>query len=302
MIKNYLQLIRWPNLLMIVLLQYLLRYSLISPILEYEGMGILLSGFEFFVLVISCVFIAAGGYVINDVEDIEIDIINKPEKQIVGKSISKEKAVNYYTILTFLGVLGGFFLSYVKGYAYIGIIHLITAGMLYFYATSYKCIPLLGNLIVSLLSAMVIIIVIVPEPFAKDHAGIMLMIAVYAFFSFSTTLIREIVKDIEDIEGDSKNECVTLANKLGIKKAKWLALILTFSLVSFIIYAQFYSQQWESTIPFVYICLFIDLPFIVLLRKLYIAEEKIGYKKAAFWLKLIMFTGIISLAIFKLSF
>ena len=302
MMQKYLQLVRWPNLLMIALLQYLLRHALIGPILLFEEKGLLLTEFEFFILVISCVLIAAGGYIINDAEDLEIDAINKPEKKLIENQISKDKAINLYTGLTFLGVLGGFFLSYVKGYAFIGIIHLITAGMLYFYSTSYKCIPLLGNLIISLLSALVIIIVIVPEPFAKDNSAVMLMIALYAFFSFITTLIREIVKDIEDLEGDKQYGCSTMASSLGVKKAKWICIILTFLIVSLLIYAQIFSRQWESLIPFLYICIFIDIPFLVLLRKLYYAENKSDFKNASLWLKLIMFTGIISLLIFNLSF
>lgn len=300
--QKYLQLIRWPNLLMIALLQYLLRHALIGPILLFEEQGLLLTDFEFFILVISCVLIAAGGYIINDVEDLEIDAINKPEKKLIENQIPKEKAINLYTVLTFLGVLGGFFLSYVKGYAYIGIIHLITAGMLYFYSTSYKCIPFLGNFIISILSALVVIIVIVPEPFAKDNPAVMLMIALYAFFSFITTFIREIVKDIEDLEGDKQYGCSTMASSLGITKAKWICIILTFLVVSLLLYAQIFSRQWESLIPFLYICIFIDIPFFVLLRKLYKSENKSDFNKASLWIKLIMFTGIISLLIFNFSF
>jgi 4-hydroxybenzoate polyprenyltransferase len=287
---------------MIILLQYLLRYSLVEPILHFEEKALLLLPFEFFILVISCVLIAAGGYVINDIEDLEIDSVNKPDKKIVENQISKDHAMNIYSALTFLGVLGGFYLSYFKGYPYIGILLLITAGMLYFYATSYKCIPVLGNVIISLLSALVVIVIIVPEPFAKDHPGVMLMIAVYAVFSFITTLIREIIKDIEDMEGDQQYGCSTLATALGTTKAKWISFLLTFATLGLLIFAQIMSRQWESFLPFFYVCLFIDLPFIFLLRKLYFAESKSDFHKSSFWLKLIMFTGIVSLAIFKLSF
>ncbi len=300
--QKYLQLVRWPNLIMIVVLQYLLRYAMVGPILFFEDKALLLTPFEFFILVFSCVLIAAGGYIINDVEDLEIDSVNKPDKKLIENQITKDSAINIYTALTFTGVLGGFFLSYVKGYPYIGIIHLITAGMLYFYATSYKCIPILGNVIISLLSALVVIIVIVPEPFAKDNPGVMLMIAVYAFFSFITTLIREIIKDIEDIEGDKQYGCSTLATTLGVTNAKWTSLILILAVLTLLIYAQIFSRQWESIIPFLYICLFIDIPFFVLLRKLYLSEKKSDFHKASLWLKLIMFTGIISLAIFNFSF
>lgn len=137
-----------------------------GPILDAQNLGLLLTDGEFALLSISCVLIAAGGYVINDIEDVPIDRLNKPEKLIVSHSISRDQAYNLYLILTALGIIGGFYLTFVI--QYIGYLNAISAGLLYFYSTSYKCIPLVGNLIVSLLSALAVFIVIIAEPFLQE--------------------------------------------------------------------------------------------------------------------------------------
>ncbi len=302
MISAFLQLSRWPNLLMVGILQYLLRYALMAPILEAEGMALLMTDFEFFIFSFSCMLIAAGGYIINDIEDEKIDRINKPEKMIIGRLISKESAMNLYLLVSFTGILGGFYLSYIKGYNYIGIVNLIVSGMLYFYSTSYKCIPVLGNLIISLLSALVVFIVVIPEPFAKENQGVMLLIGIFMFFSFFTTLLREIIKDIEDIEGDTQLGCSTLANKIGTRNCKWITVALASLLLLILIGAQIFSKQWESFLPFIYIVIFIDLPLVRLVYLISKAVDKSDFKKASFWLKIIMFTGTISLAVFHYSF
>ncbi|MBK7887928.1 MAG: geranylgeranylglycerol-phosphate geranylgeranyltransferase [Bacteroidetes bacterium] len=296
------KLIRWPNLIIIGLLQYLLRYSLMEPILETEGLGLLMTDFEFALLSFSCILIAAGGYVINDIEDEKIDRINKPDQLIVGNHITKDSALNLYLLLSFLGILCGFYLSYIKGYSYLGIINLIISGMLYFYSTSYKCIPVLGNIIISLLSAAVVFIVVIPEPFVKEHPGIMLIVGAFMFFSFLLTLVREIIKDIEDSDGDRKAGCATLANKIGQTPGKWIATLITLLVLIVLISAQVLSQQWESFIPFIYIVLFIDLPLLRIIYLLIKAENKSDFSLASFWLKITMFTGTISLAVFNYSF
>ena len=299
---HYLQLVRWPNLVLLFLLQYLLRYTMAGPILDAQNLGLLLTDGEFALLSISCVLIAAGGYVINDIEDVPIDRLNKPEKLIVSQSISRDQAYNLYLILTALGIIGGFYLTFVKQYKYIGYLNAISAGLLYFYSTSYKCIPLVGNLIVSLLSALAVFIVIIAEPFAREDEAVMLMIGVFMFFSFTTTLIREIIKDIEDIDGDLSCDCQTLANSLGMKKSKWLVVVLSILLTLTLLTAQYYSRQWESLLPFLYVTVFIDLPLILLIVQLMRSKDKHGFRKASNWLKLTMFTGVISLLVFYYSF
>lgn len=287
---------------MIFLLQYLLRYFMARPILEMQNLGLLLTDIEFFILSLSCVLIAAGGYVINDIEDISIDRINKEEQQIVGRSVQLNTAYNYYFLLTFSGIVCGLYLTYVKEYKYVFYINLIVAGILYFYSTSYKCIPLLGNLIIGLLSALVVFMVILNEPFAREDEGVMLMIGIFMLFSFLTTVLREFIKDIEDEEGDLSCDCQTLANTLGVRRSKWLAATFTLAILSLLVFTQIAAQQWESTIPFIYLIALVDIPLIYLAFLLFKAREKSDFRKAGNCLKMIMFAFIISLIVYYYSF
>jgi len=287
---------------MIFLLQYLLRYFMAKPILEMQNLGLLLTDIEFFILSLSCVLIAAGGYVINDIEDISIDRINKEEQQIVGRSVQLNSAYNYYFLLTFSGIVCGLYLTYVKEYKYVFYINLIVAGILYFYSTSYKCIPLLGNLIIGLLSALVVFMVILNEPFAREDEGVMLMIGIFMLFSFLTSVLREFIKDIEDEEGDLSCDCQTLANTLGVRRSKWLAATFTLAILSLLVFTQIAAQQWESTIPFIYLIVLVDIPLLYLAFLLFKAREKSDFRKAGNSLKMIMFAFIISLIVYYYSF
>jgi 4-hydroxybenzoate polyprenyltransferase len=131
-----------------------MRYALVAPILDYQEKGLIVSHLDFALLVLSCVFIAAGGYIINDIEDVKIDSINKESRVLINAKINADSANNLYMVLSFLGVAIGFYLTFVKEIKLIGMINLITAGLLYFYSTSYKCIPVLGNIISSALSGL----------------------------------------------------------------------------------------------------------------------------------------------------
>lgn len=299
---TFLKLIRWPNILLLWALQYLVRYAMAGPILEENGQGLLLTDMEFALLVISCLCITAGGYVINDIEDEGIDSINKPDKVIVGRSISRAGAFNAYLLLTTSGILCGFYLTFVKEYAYIGLIELVAAGLLYFYSTSYKCIPVVGNIIVSGLSALAVFLVVMPEPLARLNSGVMALTGVYMGFVFSITLIRELVKDAEDVEGDLKQDCQTLAGAIGTRATKWIAAALTAAILGSLTYIQAISEQWQSLTPFLYVSFFIDLPLIWIIFKLIKAERKNDFRHISGWLKFLMFAGTVSLAVFYASF
>jgi 4-hydroxybenzoate polyprenyltransferase len=298
----YLKIIRWQNLIMIILLQYLLRYCMALPILEMQNLGLLLTDSEFFILSISCVLIAAGGYVINDIEDVNIDRINKSEQQIIGRKMDVNTAYNYYLLLTFSGVSGGLYLTYVKDYSYVFYVNLISAGLLYFYSTSYKCIPVIGNLIVGLLSSIVVFMVILNEPFARNDQSVMLMIGVFMLFSFLTTVLREFIKDIEDEEGDLSCDCQTLANTLGMNRSKWIAISLTLVVVCLLLTTQIVARQWESLLPFLYLVALVDIPLTYVVFLLYKARDKAAFKKAGNWLKMAMFAFITSLIVYYYNF
>ncbi|MCE2846887.1 MAG: UbiA family prenyltransferase [Sphingobacteriales bacterium] len=302
MISAALRLIRWPNLLLLAILQLSIRYALAAPFLEEAHQDFLLSDFEFGILVLSCILIAAGGNIINDIEDIRADRINKPDTKSAVELIGKEQAFNLYLALSFSGVTGGLYLEYICGYTYIGVLQLICAGLLYFYSTSYQCIPLLGNAIVALLGALSALIVILPEPFVKTNAGIMLFMEVLLVFIFFGSLARELVKDCEDEAGDKSVDCGTLAVRAGTTITAWCAASILMLMLAGLAWIQILTYQWESVLPFSYILLFIEMPMVYTVYLLvYSSRSQLDFRKASRFLKFVMFAATLSLVVFRIG-
>lgn len=298
---NYLKLVRWPNLLMIFLFQYLMRYTLVAPILDYQEKGLIVSHFDFALLVLSCVLIAAGGYIVNDIEDVKIDSINKENRVLINTKINVDSANNLYIILSFLGVAIGFYLTFIKEIRLIGMINLITAGLLYFYSTSYKCVPVLGNVVIAFLTALLPLLVILPEPAAMADPAVLSFAGGYIIFAFLMTLIRELIKDLEDKQGDAACGCNTLPVATGNFISKTIAFILTLLVVVLLLFIQIATKQWESLIPFLFVSLFIVLPLIFLCILIIKSNIKDEFKKASMLTKFVMFTGILSMLVFYFS-
>lgn len=299
--KHYLQLIRWPNLLMIAIFQYALRYLLVFPILDYQEKGLIISHVDFFFLVLSTVCIAAGGYAVNDIEDVAIDTINKPSRVIVGTKIKEDTANNFYTAITFVGVAFGFYLSFVKDIRLVGFIQIFSAGFLYFYATTYKCIPLLGNLIIGLLTGMTALLVIIAEPAAMEDPAVLMFTGSYMVFAFSMTVLRELIKDLEDQKGDSTCGCKTLPVMIGSIPVKIIAGLLSSLIVTTLIWIQISTKQWQAMLSFTYVTALVTVPLLILSILIFRAKEIKDFARCAVLSKMIMFTGIISIAIFYFS-
>jgi 4-hydroxybenzoate polyprenyltransferase len=288
---------------MIALTQLLAEYSLIIPVLEYNNQQLQFSVFHFSLLVLSTVLIAAGGYVINDYADMEIDKVNKPDKLIVGKHISKPKVLNIYAALTITGIAIALYLALHVNLYELVFIQVIVAGLLYFYAFYYKRELLLGNIIISLLSGLTIILPFLYEMMAEINQlstqYIYFDIAfIYAGFAFITTLIREIIKDAEDMEGDRLAGCNTLPIAAGLKITKLtvsILLLLTFCVIA---YFQYYLYTLnEDTFSQFYISVFIQAPLLFLLYKLVVAKEKKEFGFSSKLIKLIMLSGILSMPV-----
>ena len=202
---KYLKLIRYQNLLMLAFMQLVFRYLFLAQ--SYVDLA--LTDFNYILLVIATVCIAAGGYVINNIMDQDTDEIAKPQNRVVGVSISETVAYNWYIGLTIVGVGIGFYLSNVIYKPTFASMFILVATLLYMYATSFKQIPVLGNVVVALMLSTSIIIIglfdILPaidmdNRFRMKEAFDILMH--YAIFAFIINLIREIVKDMEDMDGD----------------------------------------------------------------------------------------------------
>ncbi len=294
---------------MIALIQVLIKYTLINVYLD----KFTLNNIRFSFYLIALILIVAAGYIINDIYDIETDKINKKENQIIGNSISSKSAFNYYYLLNFLGVLFGFYIALSIGKTAFGFIFIFFAFSLWRYSKQHKTSFATGNFQVAFLTALSIINLIlfdlVPIGINNENGSLMIskIIIFYAGFSFITTLIREIVKDIEDLEGDQKINAKTLAITYGLKKSKNIVIGLTSATIICIAYFQYFQYSVISTqlewgvndISIIY-TLFLQGLFLFFIYKTFKAINKEDFHFLSMLSKIIMLVGILSIPVFTL--
>ncbi len=301
---KYLILVRIPNLLIIMLSQILVRYCLILPAFktEYFITGIFpnyLSDLNFSLLVFSTILITAAGYIINDYFDIHIDEVNKPGINIIGKNISKKYARNLFYGMSALGIILGFYVAIKISKPAMGLLPLFSTVSLWMYSSFYKRRLFSGNIIVSILCALSILIVGLYEPEFYKNFIYLIWFAVPAFI---LTFIRELIKDMEDIDGDELSQCKTAPIVLGIKKTKIIVIILIAALafyISFVLYTYFYSN---TVLNFWYLIGLFLIPLIALIYLIKSASEKKDYYYASLYSKIIMLGGIFSIFFFWFYF
>jgi 4-hydroxybenzoate polyprenyltransferase len=272
-LKAFLRLTRFWNLFIIGLAQYFAALFLID--------GQLLFDWRLMVLASSTAIIAGAGYIINDYYDIKIDLINKPDRVVIGKDIARRYALLFHSVLSFSGVALGFLLGWRLGF-----IHLFSSFILWWYSNSLKRQPFIGNFMVAMLTGLSILLVNVLYDVNNSF------VIIYSLFAFFMTLVREIVKDMEDLKGDNTFGCKTLPIIWGIRKTKgvvYVLLILFSSLV--ILINAVYTQM-----PFYYFLVFLFAPLIIFLAVLVRADTKRDFYLLSQWCKAIMVLGIISIA------
>ncbi|MDQ6610744.1 MAG: geranylgeranylglycerol-phosphate geranylgeranyltransferase, partial [Bacteroidota bacterium] len=217
----FFRLIRWPNLVFIALTQSLFYFCIYLPLFHQQRTGKLL------LIVAASVFIAAAGYIINDYFDLNIDRINKPKKNVVDSIIHRRWAIIWHLLLSFSGiVLTAFGVG--LHHWYLALANIVCVLLLWFYSTSFKRQLLIGNIIISVLTGWTILILF----FAFSNPGnafnttdpvsvkFFRLAFLYAGFAFVISLIREAIKDMEDLEGDARYGCKTLPIVAGIKTTK----------------------------------------------------------------------------------
>jgi 4-hydroxybenzoate polyprenyltransferase len=312
--KEFLRLIRWQNLIMIISTMILMRYAVLAPLVSKIGvilikgsgeeihMTLQFSWYNFALLVIATVCITAGGYVINDYFDIKTDIINKG-KVIVGTKIPRRQAIMWHSIFNIIGVSIGFYVSYKSGYFWLGSLFLVTSGLLYFYSASYKRQFLIGNILVAILTAMVPMLVVFYEWPAlyryysvnaiklPEISFITYWVGGFALFAFLINLIREIVKDIEDFEGDIAYGRNTIPVVLGVVTSK----VVTICLIVVMIVLLYLTWHFfvNDIITFSYISAAIVLPLLFVIFKLAKSKDKKELHSASSLIKIIMITGVL---------
>jgi len=251
-------------------------------LVETTKSGLLvLADFKLYLLIISTITIAASGYLINDYYDVKIDYINKPEEVVIGKGMRRRVVMFLHSFLNFIGI-GLACLVSLK----VGAIHFMAAFILWLYSNSLKRLPLIGNLAVALLTGLAIWII------GFYYQQSKLLVLTYAIFAFFINLIREIIKDIEDREGDRKHGCKTLPIVLGFRATKNIIFVIAAIFVSSIVIVAYKVDQ-----PLLYFYFGgIGVFFFYFMYKIYYADRKSHFTQLSKLSKIIMLTGVISMA------
>jgi 4-hydroxybenzoate polyprenyltransferase len=309
-VKALLGLVRYRNLLIVVATQYLMRHAIIAPVLGIYGLSLQLGEFNFFLLVLSTLMITAAGYVINDYFDTRTDLLNRPGKVIIGRQISRRTAIKMHWALNFTGIITGFYVAFRTGVPLLGLLFVFVAGLLWFYSTTYNRQFLIGNLVIASLTAMVPVTVILFEiPLLNREYGEFLRInnttfgyvfawvGSFGYFAFFTTLIRELVKDIEDYEGDMAQGRKSVPIVIGVPSTK----LLVAGIISVVIISLVYLFKAYLMIGFfgdtdylslMYFAVFLFFPLLLLAYKVAKADKKSDYTFAHSLAKLTMLFGL----------
>lgn len=277
---SVLKLSRVNNLIIIFLTQYGAAVFLLN---ERKTAQEVLLDWSFFVMVMSTVIIAAAGYYINDYYDVKIDLINKPQKVVVGRGIRRRPVLMAHTILNLIGVLMGMWVS-----LWIGGINVVVSLLLWWYSNHLKKMPFLGNALVAVLTGATLIITMVY--YQTDH----ILGFTYAFFAIGITLVREIIKDVEDMDGDENYGAKTLPIILGVRKTKKLLyFILFFYVVSLAAFLIVINHSYLSIYFFA-----LSIPFFFFVQRLVVADTKKEFSALSDYAKWIIIAGILSMLIF----
>jgi 4-hydroxybenzoate polyprenyltransferase len=286
-------------------MQLIFRYGF----LKLQNIPLALIDWQYILLVISTVCLAAGGAIINAIFQQDSDGENKPNFQVVGKFISENTAYNLYAAFTFIGVSIGFYLSNVIQKPNFAILFILIASTLYFYASSMKNSILIGNIIISFVSSIYVLIIglfdLLPVTFDVNQTvmGINFSILIdYAIFTFVITLLLEMVSDIENIEGDKSQGLSTLAIALGINKAKKVVFILSLIPIFLVIYyLKVYLFDANLLYSLIYGIIFTIIPLIYFAIKIVKTNEPKEFRHLFMILKWILFFTYLSIVVINLN-
>lgn len=300
-ILAFLKLIRWQNLLFIVLTQVLYDYCIYQPIYGSN------SAQQLVLIILASVLIAAAGYIINDYFDLNIDQINKPDRVIVNNAVSRRWAIFWHLVFSLLGLFFTVMALPPSLFWYLILANLLSILLLWLYSTNFKKQLLVGNVIISMLTSWVILILFfsktplsVDNIISADHKEIRLfrLTMLYAGFAFIISLIREVLKDMEDRVGDARYGCRTMPIVWGLPASKVFVAVWIIVLAGTLVILQLYVLAYGWWLSIAYCLLAIVAPLLIVLSKLTAAQSQQDFHLLSRYVKGIMFTGILSMLFF----
>jgi 4-hydroxybenzoate polyprenyltransferase len=304
LLPAFLRLVRWPNLLFIVITQILFVYCIQHPLFLRANVTPNLTNNYLALLILSSVLIAAAGNIINDYFDLNIDQINKPDKVIVEKIISRRWVIVWHLVISTIGILIGFYIDWKTNVRFLGFTHMALVFLLFLYSISLKKKLLAGNILISLLTAWVILVIYWCE-LSNIHTPVLLgtftrITFLYGGFAFVISLIREVVKDMEDVEGDERFGGHTMPIAWGFNATKVFVAVWLIVLIGALSIVQFYVLNFRWWWSAVYCILLIVLPLLYILQQLFKAASTKDYHRLSSLIKVVMLTGILSMIFFRI--
>lgn len=300
------RLVRGGNLIFIAILLYTMEKWVATPLLQRLFFPELMPWWVLALLILACVCIAAGGYVINDYFDVKIDRINRPDRLIVTELVPKNIAMRLFQCFTAVGVLMGLGVAVWARSWTLALIFIIIPGLLWFYSASYKRQFLVGNLVVAFAATLTPLLIALANADRLRHlysdtlaytpivADLYTWIGGFAAFAFLATLIREIIKDLEDMEGDRELECRTLPIRCGERSTKIVVTLLLVLLAAAIGYVGLglvpFPHHW-GTLSTRYITFGLFVPLVGEVILLWSAHLPREYHTAQALIKFIMLMG-----------
>jgi 4-hydroxybenzoate polyprenyltransferase len=298
------KIVRPTNLAIIALVFILVRCFLWEPMAEQFGLIGTLSWAWYLLLLISCMSIAAGGYILNDIQDVGADQINKPEKVFVGKTISLERAKFWYALCSIFGLVAGGLCAWQIGRLSMLGVHIVSVVLLYMYATRWKKILVLGNLTVALLIFISVLTPILFEPSIYDFRRpgdwfaaqlVWKWMLGLARFSFILTLAREVVKDLQDMEGDSNSGDKTIPIVLGAEVARWIVSGLLFCSVFLSFKAGLFLEEFYTNSTYMIFAGVLTVGMMLGMWLSLNAKTKQHYARISLLIKTLMLAGLLVL-------
>jgi len=307
-IRTFIKLIRFDNLLVIALTMFAVRYGMVESVLfaNTPSVQLQLSLLSFSLLVASTMLIAAAGYIINDYFDVKTDKINKPEKLYIDHGVKRRVAMLAHMQFNLIGFMLGAYVAYKAGNIFLSFIPFASITLLWFYSTHFKKQLLVGNLVVSILSAMIPLQVLLFEKPLIDNAGnltfLYATVICFASFGFLLSMSREIIKDMEDFKGDYETGCKTMPVVWGIRASKAVTTVFISNTLLLLLFIFCKLYQKDFLMLAIYLFVFVFIPAALLVWKLYRSHAKEEYHKLSLWVKFIMVTGVLSTVVIYLYF